>query len=539
MYWPDDQEYYPCVVTRHRVSSSNNNNHVYTINYEDGEIETVDLAKEKFRIIGGVKRSAAATDANANNAADATGRKRRRILEDTDDDDEEEFESSSSSSDGDTGSEFKINQDESIDDSLDAAEEEADDDDNWLASDEEDDDYDKKSKSLKKTKVTVTQVGGGGDDCGNRFVSPTPRKPSGNTKKSTPAGTTATTTTSTAMDFTYFASQSPTPGNINIDGDNTKSSPTNNNKHFAPTTNGSNSTETAAVITKNAPPKPISGVVNPAGSHLHNHLKFFTTHRKDAHGNPPTHPDFSPRTLQVSFSEIEKESGGKISPAQKQWWDMKSQYADAVLLFKTGKFYEMFHDDADVGVKVLGFVYMKGTSAHAGFPEAAYDKMLTKLVDAGYKVARVEQTETPEDLKERKKSAPAGRKPQVVCREVCSLVSKGTRTFCFLEDATVLEQGNGGGGNGGIRGPLLAIKEFMLDDRDNCDGVVGGNEEEDETGTKAVCEYGVTIVDAVTGVITLGQFADDVLRSRMQTLLASFGPSEVSTKKDNESYVSA
>jgi hypothetical protein len=58
------------------------------------------------------------------------------------------------------------------------------------------------------------------------------------------------------------------------------------------------------------------------------------------------------------------------------------------------------------------------------------------------------------------------------------------------------------------------------------------DDSEDETGTKAVCEYGVTIVDAVTGAVTMGQFADDVLRSRMQTLLASFGPSEVSIQWD-------
>jgi len=36
----------------------------------------------------------------------------------------------------------------------------------------------------------------------------------------------------------------------------------------------------------------------------------------------------------------------------------------------------------------------------------------------------------------------------------------------------------------------------------------------------------------VTGVVTLGQFADDILRSRLQTLLASFGPSEVSLTLD-------
>jgi hypothetical protein len=29
-----------------------------------------------------------------------------------------------------------------------------------------------------------------------------------------------------------------------------------------------------------------------------------------------------------------------------QWWDIKSQYFDTVLLFKTGKFYELYHMDA-------------------------------------------------------------------------------------------------------------------------------------------------------------------------------------------------
>ena len=182
----------------------------------------------------------------------------------------------------------------------------------------------------------------------------------------------------------------------------------------------------------------------------------------------------------------------------------------------------MFHDDADVAVSVLGFVYMKGTVAHAGFPEAAYGTMVNKLVDAGYKVARVEQTETPDDMKERKKTT-TGKKPQVVCREVCGVVTRGTRTFCFLEDDRCLEKMMSGGG-GNQTGPLVVIKETLLDE----DG--SGMEEDDDSGTKAVCEYGVTIVDAITGVVTLGQFADDVLRSRMVTLLASFSPSEVSTE---------
>lgn len=496
---------------------------MYTVNYEDGEIETIDLSKEKFRIIGGVKRnnSSNTTDASSGKESTTTTTKRRRILEDTDDDEEMEFESSEEEmddEDNDTGSEFKMNDDESLDESLDADINNDDDDDgedtdNWLASEDDNDDYEEKkpkaTKKKAKTMLKVTEVGGGSSSA---FVSPTPRKSSVNSAKKSSMSSVDVTTT----DFSSFASQSPTPGNnINSGGSSNNASAV---KKTNLSSNNSNSTTSGI---KSAPPKPIAGAVNPAGSHLHNHLKFFTTHRKDLQGHPTTHPDYSPRTLQVSYTEIERESGAKVSPAQKQWWEMKSQYADCVLLFKTGKFYEMFHDDADVGVKVLGFVYMKGTSAHAGFPEAGYANMLTKLVDAGYRVARVEQTETPEALKERKARAPKGQKPQVVCREMCSLVSQGTRTFCFLEDATVLEK-SGGGGNG--RGPLLAIKEILLEENDNNNMIV----EEDETGTQAVCEYGVTIVDAVTGTVTLGQFADDVLRSRMQTLLASFGPSEVS-----------
>ena len=50
---------------------------------------------------------------------------------------------------------------------------------------------------------------------------------------------------------------------------------------------------------------------------------------------------------------------------------------------------------------------------------------------------------------------------------------------------------------------------------------------DEDSGPGAVYEYGVTIVDAITATVTLGQFADDILRSRMQTLLTTFSPSEV------------
>lgn len=58
---------------------------------------------------------------------------------------------------------------------------------------------------------------------------------------------------------------------------------------------------------------------------------------------------------------------------------------DKVLFFKMGKFYELFHMDADIGVSELDLMYMKGTFAHSGFPEAAYGKFSEILVNKGYK----------------------------------------------------------------------------------------------------------------------------------------------------------
>lgn len=40
---------------------------------------------------------------------------------------------------------------------------------------------------------------------------------------------------------------------------------------------------------------------------------------------------------------------------------------------------------------------------HVGFPEKVLDKYLEKMVNLGYKVAVIEQTETPRQLEERLK----------------------------------------------------------------------------------------------------------------------------------------
>ena len=68
-----------------------------------------------------------------------------------------------------------------------------------------------------------------------------------------------------------------------------------------------------------------------------------------------------------------------------------------------GKFYELYHTDAVMAVKELGIILMKGDNAHCGFPERSFSKYSSQLIEKGYKVARVEQTETPDMMAERLK----------------------------------------------------------------------------------------------------------------------------------------
>ncbi|MCF8242069.1 MAG: DNA mismatch repair protein MutS [Melioribacteraceae bacterium] len=93
------------------------------------------------------------------------------------------------------------------------------------------------------------------------------------------------------------------------------------------------------------------------------------------------------------------------TPLMTQYYKIKEQNKDTVLLFRVGDFFETFEDDAKIASKVLGITLTKranGAAEHvplAGFPHHAIDTYLPKLVRAGYRVAVCEQVEDPKQAK--------------------------------------------------------------------------------------------------------------------------------------------
>jgi DNA mismatch repair protein MutS len=91
----------------------------------------------------------------------------------------------------------------------------------------------------------------------------------------------------------------------------------------------------------------------------------------------------------------------KLTPAMRQYVEVKKQYPDCVLLFRIGDFYETFFEDAHICAKVLDLIITSKNKNSddpipmAGIPHHSVDKYTPRLTAAGYKVAIAEQTTDP------------------------------------------------------------------------------------------------------------------------------------------------
>ena len=102
-----------------------------------------------------------------------------------------------------------------------------------------------------------------------------------------------------------------------------------------------------------------------------------------------------------------------------QYNAIKAKYADALLLFRVGDFYETFGEDAIQASKILDIILTKrgaGSQSEtelAGFPHHSLNLYLPKLVKAGLRVAICDQLEDPKKTK------------KIVKRGVTELVTPG------------------------------------------------------------------------------------------------------------------
>ena len=176
-----------------------------------------------------------------------------------------------------------------------------------------------------------------------------------------------------------------------------------------------------------------------------------------------------------------------LSPMMEQYFQIKKEYADTLLFFRLGDFYEMFFDDAKIASKELELVLtgrdcgQEERAPMCGVPFHSADTYIAKLVSRGYKVAICEQVEDPATAK------------GIVKRDVVRIVTPGT-----VIESSMLDEG---------KNNFLA--SVYITDK-SC---------------------GAAFVDVSTGEVHLDSFNDTSDAARLMNQLGCFDPSEVLLNK--------
>lgn len=178
----------------------------------------------------------------------------------------------------------------------------------------------------------------------------------------------------------------------------------------------------------------------------------------------------------------------EYTPMMKQYFEIKEQYPDTIVMFRLGDFYEMFFEDAKTASAELELVLtgrdcgQEERAPMCGIPFHACDSYIARLVTKGYKVAICEQVEDPALAK------------GIVKRSVTRVITPGT-----------------------------VIESAMLDESKN--NFLG-----------AVCHtpagVGVCFADVSTGSIHATQFESKNCQKSIINELGRFAPREVIINSD-------
>lgn len=178
----------------------------------------------------------------------------------------------------------------------------------------------------------------------------------------------------------------------------------------------------------------------------------------------------------------------ELTPMMKQYFQVKENYPDTILMFRLGDFYEMFFDDAKTVSAELELVLtgrdcgQEERAPMCGVPFHSADSYIARLVAKGYKVAICEQLEDPALAK------------GIVKRDVTRVLTPGT-----VIESTMLDESKNN-----FLGCIFASKKFI----------------------------GICFADISTGSVHVTQFESKNSQKRVINELGRFMPSEIIINAD-------
>lgn len=185
--------------------------------------------------------------------------------------------------------------------------------------------------------------------------------------------------------------------------------------------------------------------------------------------------------------------------------ELKERYPDVLLMVEVGYKYRFFGEDAEVAARVLGiYAHVDHSFMTASIPTFRLNVHVRRLVNAGYKVGVVKQTETAAI------KAHGSNRLGPFCRGLSALYTKATLEAA--EDMGGKDEGFGGESN------YLAcvVEENLLVKNREC-GVESGFD----------VKIGVVAIEISTGEVVFGEFNDNSMRSGLEAMILSLSPAEL------------
>ncbi|KAL1746027.1 muts domain V-domain-containing protein [Schizophyllum fasciatum] len=231
---------------------------------------------------------------------------------------------------------------------------------------------------------------------------------------------------------------------------------------------------------------------------------------RDKDGKRPGEKGYDPRTIYIP-----KNAWKEFTPFERQFWEIKQNHYDTVLFFQKGlTFEQLYEDDARIGhqefdLKITSRVKM----SMVGVPEMSFDFWAAKFLGKGYKVGRVDQSETAlgaemrlaADKKGKAKTGEDKAKDKIVQRELNKVYTNGT----------------------------LIDPEMLTDDQaGHCVAIVEDNDDGDQS------TFGICVLDCATSQFNISHFIDDVCHTKLETMMRQLRPKEILVKKSGPGALS-
>ncbi len=137
----------------------------------------------------------------------------------------------------------------------------------------------------------------------------------------------------------------------------------------------------------------------------------------------------------------------KITPLMEQYWSVKNDHPDKIILFRMGDFFEMFHDDAVTAAPILNIALTQrnkksnDNTPMCGVPHHSIPGPIGKLLAAGLKVAICDQVEDPKLAKGLVKRAVTRVLTPGMVYDPESLNELEANYLCAFHDSSLVDSG--------------------------------------------------------------------------------------------------